>query len=157
VTAGDGTEVMRVDSNGLVMASGYDIKQGSNIYDDKTTLSFQFNASVNVGNVKDGFLFIPTEGSWRVHSAKYMPMVAGTDGGAVTLDLKVTTGVQAPSAGTTQLDATINLKSTAYTEQSADLIASPTTISLGMALAVDFTGTMTAVEGTLTVCLVRLT
>jgi len=155
-TAAAGTEVMRVDSNGLVMASGYDMKQGSNIYHDKVILSFQYNASVNVGNVLDGFLFVPMEGSWKLEAAAYMPQVAGTNGGAVTMDLTVTSGVQAPSAGTTQLDSTIDLKATAYTKQVADIIAAPTEITLGKALAVDFTGTLTAVEGTLCVSLVRV-
>jgi len=81
--------------------------------------------------------------------------VAGTDGGAVTAAVtKAASGTAIPS-GTALHSGTANLKGTAATNQvltlsttSADL-----DIAAGQAIGVNFTGTMTAAVGCITVAL----
>lgn len=75
--------------------------------------------------------------------------VAGNDAGAVTLDVKKCTGTQDPSAGTTMLASTFNLKSTANTVVSATLSATTANRKLadGNRVAFDITGTPTSYAG----------
>ncbi len=72
--------------------------------------------------------------------------VAGTDAGAVTLMLRKCTGTQAPASGTALLASTLNMKATANTPQSGALTTTLNDRKLapGDRLAVDFTGTLTA-------------
>lgn len=75
--------------------------------------------------------------------------VAGTDAGAVTLDVKKLTGVGAPSTGTTLLSSTFNLKSTANTVVNATVVTagSANILANGDKLGLDFTGTPTGLQG----------
>lgn len=87
-----------------------------------------------------------------VRAVSYIPRVAGTDAGAVTLDVMKIDAVEAPSAGTTMLGAALNLKGTADTVQNATLAAiAARTLAAGNGIAIDVTGTLTAVVGVLTV------
>lgn len=83
----------------------------------------------------------------EVHSA------AGTNGGAVTLDVKKCTGTQAPSAGTTLLSAVFSLKTTPNVVQNGALTATAADLRLapGNRISIDVTGTMTAVAGVVVV------
>lgn len=75
--------------------------------------------------------------------------VAGNDAGAVTLDVKKCTGTQAPSAGTTVLTSTVNLKGTANTVVAPALTATTANLALaaGDRLALDYTGVITSLAG----------
>lgn len=90
--------------------------------------------------------------------------VLGTDGGAVTLDVKKCTGTQTPAQGTSVLLTTFNLKATINTpvtksRSNVGLAASIPTRRLkgGDRLCADITGVTTAVAGlALTIVLRRL-
>jgi hypothetical protein len=58
-----------------------------------------------------------------VNSFKEIHQVAGSDAGAVTLDLERLSGTTAPDSGTAMLDSTLSLKATANTLQTATLSA----------------------------------
>lgn len=87
--------------------------------------------------------------SYEIVSASEIHAVAGTDPGAVSLDIKKCTGTQAPAAGTTMLAAPFNLKGAAQTVQHATLtaIGANRRIARGDRIAFDFIGTLTAVDG----------
>lgn len=73
---------------------------------------------------------------------------AGTDAGAVTLDLEKLTGTQNLDAGAAVLNATLSLKATINTVQTATLTDTLTSRSLarGDRLALKDSGTLTAVQ-----------
>lgn len=83
----------------------------------------------------------------QVHS------VAGSDGGAVNLQVTKDTGTNAPGAGTDLLtnntNAGFNLKSTANTVQVGTLVATQATkrLAIGDRLSIDYAGVLTAVVG----------
>lgn len=80
--------------------------------------------------------------------------VLGTDGSAVTLDIKKATGVQAVGSGTTMLASTFNMKATVNTVVRKSATSGGLTltrqnriISAGQRIGLDFTGTLTALAG----------
>lgn len=79
--------------------------------------------------------------------------VAGTDASAVTAVIRKVPSGTAITSGTALHSGSINLKGTAATNQTLTLSATATTVALaaGDALAIDFTGTLTAATGTVTV------
>lgn len=89
--------------------------------------------------------------------------VLGTDGAAVTLDVKRCTGTQTPAQGTSMLSSTFDLKATINTVvrkiRGAGLLAGSAwvrTLRAGDRLAIDITGTTTSVAGVnVTVVLVQ--
>lgn len=87
----------------------------------------------------------PIEILWiaEVHS------VAGSDGGAVTLDIEKLTGTTAPGSGTTILASTFNLKSTANTvvTKEGKALANNRQFKEGERIALKTSGTLTALEG----------
>ena len=125
------------------------------------TLAVAFTSEVVVNHVicidgvaVDTFIYIGNE-PMHVVDIKAIPIVAGSDGGAVSATVKRCQGTEAPSAGDDLLATTkIDLKGTANTVQ--DPALTDTTANLVLAagdrLAVDVTGTLTAV-----VCLVTVT
>ncbi len=74
---------------------------------------------------------------------------AGTDPGAVTLQVERLQGTEALDAGDALLVTAFNLKGTANTVQTGSLVTTPTLLSLneGDRLALKDTGTLTAVAG----------
>ena len=75
--------------------------------------------------------------------------MAGTDAGAVTLDIEKLTGTQAPGAGVTILGSTFDMKGTINTvvqKQGGDLSANRQLLQ-GERLCIKFTGTRTALAG----------
>lgn len=113
----------------------------------KHTVSYTFGATA----VDANFFIAPR--ALRVISAAFVPTVAGTDASAVTADIKKCTGTTAPASGTSVLSATFNLKGTANTVQTATLTSTAADLLLaaGNRLAIDNTGTLTSVVGTVTV------
>ncbi len=102
----------------------------------------------------DTTLFI-ADTAYEIESLEYVPTVAGTDAGAVTLAVMKCTGTQAPSAGTLTHTGTANLKGTIHTVQALALSATVanTRLADGDRLAIDVTGVLTAAVGQLTVVL----
>jgi hypothetical protein len=76
----------------------------------------------------------------------YSHGTAGSDGGAVTLQLKRLKGTDAPSAGDALLSAGFNCKGTANTVQVGALTGTTANLTLakGDRLGFDYTGTLTA-------------
>lgn len=81
-----------------------------------------------------------------VVSFQEVHQTAGTDAGAVTLDLEKLTGTTAPGSGVTALNATLSLKATANTVQAATITftAANKTLAAGDRIALKLTGTPTA-------------
>jgi hypothetical protein len=107
----------------------------------------------------DMHLFV-ADREYTVESAIEVHAVAGSDGGAVTGDIKKCTGTTAIASGTTVLGSTFDLKSTAYTNvtksrANGGVVSTPVaTLARGDRLVWDITGTLTALSGvTLTVVL----
>lgn len=95
----------------------------------------------------------PTGSAWEVVDIAEIHETLGTDGGAVSLDLKKCTGTQAAGSGASSLLTVFNLKATINTvvrkNRSSGLSATKANlqISAGQRLALDFIGTMTSVSG----------
>jgi len=140
-----GSTILTLDKNGVLFATG------SRYLHNLVAITSELLAAS-----LDKHIWICREGVWQVVSVQEIHSVAGTDAGAVTLDVKTTSGVTAPASGTTQLTGTINLKATANTLQNGTLIAAPTKMFPGDTLALDFTGTLTAVVGLCTVHIARV-
>ena len=88
--------------------------------------------------------------AYQVVSITEVHAAAGTDGSAVTLDVKKCTGSQAPSAGTSMFFAgAINLKATANSVTSMSLTGTTATLQLAAEnrIAFDITGTPTSYAG----------
>jgi hypothetical protein len=87
---------------------------------------------------------------------------AGSDGAAVSLDVKKCTGTTAPASGTTVLASTFDLKSTINTVVTKNATSGLTTtlanrkLDTGDRLALDYTGTLTALVGIVTIEIKRL-
>jgi hypothetical protein len=77
------------------------------------------------------------------------PRVVGGDAGAVTVMVKLCDSGEAPTSGDNMLSGTLDLKGTADTPQSGTLSAT-VAIANGKIVALDFTGTLTAAVGTIT-------
>jgi hypothetical protein len=87
-------------------------------------------------------------GGWVLTAVKMTPRVIGSDGGAVTVMLKICDSGEAPTSGDNMLSGTLDLKGTADTPQSGTVSAG--TIANGKIVALDFTGTLTDAVGTIT-------
>lgn len=87
----------------------------------------------------------PMEVMWVAESH----VTAGTDAGAVTLDIEKLTGTQAPAAGVSILTTTFNMKGTINTvvqKEGKDLSANRQ-LKNGERLCIKFAGTKTALAG----------
>jgi hypothetical protein len=115
--------------------------------DAVTHASFVYGASST-----DDVVFIATR-AMRVKAAYLRPYVAGTDAGAVTVTLRKVPSGTAIAGGTALHTGTGNLKGTPDTVQTLTLSATAADLGLaaGDALAIDFTGVMTAARGVVTV------
>lgn len=87
-----------------------------------------------------------------VTSVQCVPTVIGSDGGAVTAVVEKLDDAEALTNGDDVTTGTFDLKGTADTVQTGTLgTAAIRTMSVGETLAVDFTGTLTAATGVITV------
>jgi hypothetical protein len=93
--------------------------------------------------------------SYVVKAIYGRPTVIGSDGSAVTAAVKKAASGTAITSGTALHSGTMNLKGTANTNQALTLstTAADLVIPAGTAIGVDFTGTMTAAVGVITVVL----
>lgn len=91
--------------------------------------------------------FYIAQAPFFVRAVQEVHGTAGTDAGAVSVNIEKLTGTQAPGAGTVMLTTTINMKGTINTVQTGVLDPDRTKRSLkkGDRLALKLTGTPTAV------------
>ena len=109
----------------------------------------------------DTFVYIALGHAVEVVGATYLSTAAGTDGGAVTVDLrKITDNTSAPGAAAsgTVLElftAALSLKTAANAVTAATLTGTTANLRLavGNKLGINLVGTMTAVVGTLVIAL----
>lgn len=115
-----------------------------------------FNYDI-LANKTDNVIYI-ANCPMEVEEIKCMPVVAGSDGSAVTAEVKKASGTTATGSGTSLATATFDLKGTAYTVQTATLSSTKSVRELasGDRLGIDFTGTLTAAEGFIQVRLKRI-
>lgn len=92
---------------------------------------------------------------YRVKGIVGRPTVIGSDGGAVTAVVKKAPSATAITGGTALHSGNYDLKGTAATNQTLVLstTSSDLSIAAGDAIGVDFTGTLTAATGTISVLL----
>lgn len=88
-----------------------------------------------------------------VKSVTLLPDVAGTDAGAVSVDVKIAPSGTAIGSGTSVLSATGNLKGTIATNQALGLSATAANLILdvGQSIGAVFAGTLTAAVGNVSV------
>lgn len=117
------------------------------------TVSFKAGPNAALLTLPDVTLFI-ADTDYELQSVSEVHETLGTDGSAVTADIKKCTGTQAASAGTTMLASTFNLKATINTVVTKNrsnggltTTASNQRVAAGDRIALDFGGTMTAVTG----------
>lgn len=97
--------------------------------------------------------FFVADRAYNVVAISEVHSVAGTDGGAVNLQVTKDTSTNAPGAGTDLLTNTANagfdMKGVANTVQAGTLTATAASLKLaaGDRLAVDFAGTLTTLAG----------
>lgn len=111
------------------------------------------NIEYNASSI-DMVAFVATR-KYVVQGISGRPTIAGTNGSAVTAQVKKMTGVVAITAGTSLMSSTFDLKGTADTVQSLALSATPADLEIpaGTAIGIDFTGTLTSAVGVVTVTL----
>lgn len=93
--------------------------------------------------------------SYVVKGIRARVEVAGTDAGAVTAAVKKAASGTAIASGTALHSGTINLKGTAATNQALTLSTTDGVLDIaaGDAIGIDFTGTLTAATGAVTIML----
>lgn len=111
------------------------------------------NIEYNASSI-DKTCFVATR-KYAVKAISGSPTVAGTDAGAVTAAIKKASGTTAIASGTAVHSSTMNLKGTINTVQNLTLstTGSDLLIAAGDRIGVDFTGTMTAAVGVISVVL----
>jgi hypothetical protein len=126
--------------------------------DAKSPVIITYTQSINPATALplDTPLFrCPAGAEYEVVEVTEEHTVAGGDGSAVTADLKITRSgtVQAPSAGTSLLTSTFDLKSTANTPvkkfpgSGISPVKATRTLRAGDRLSLDYGGTLTALAG----------
>jgi hypothetical protein len=106
-----------------------------------------------VGSISS-FIWHCHEGLWQVHSVSSVHSVVGGAGAAASVI--VCPQAVAIGSGVAQQTAVLDLTITAPTYRFATLIASPTVMSRGDALAVLMAGTLTGLVGVLHILLKRI-
>lgn len=144
-----GEVVMTLDENGLVLAEGVPLSIDGHVIPSGLTLTHDLLAAS-----VDTYIHTVTEGRWQVDSA--VSMISVTGGAAAAVTVMVCTATQLPAAGTAQLTAVLDLEETAPSQKVGILIASPTVILPGFSVALDFSGTLTGLVGSITVKLKKL-
>lgn len=104
------------------------------------------------GSLADQAFFVANQ-NLTITGVSVIWSAAGTNGSAVTIDVKKDTGTTAPAGGTTVLAAALSVKTTANTVANPALSATASVLSMaaGDRLSVDFTGTLTALAGVVVV------
>ncbi len=102
--------------------------------------------------------FFVASRKWRVAAIRFVPVIAGTDVGAVTGVVRKCTGVQAPAAGVALHAGSFDLKGAINTVVAAALtaVAADLELAIGDRLAFDLTGVSTAAVGIVSVDLIPI-
>ncbi len=114
------------------------------------------NVSFNYGEATplDAPMFV-AERAYTLTSIICRPLVAGTDPGAVTAQIRKAPSGTAIASGTVLHSSTINLKGSIDTNQVLTLAAAATiAIASGNAIGLDVTGTTTAARGIISMTLI---
>lgn len=117
----------------------------------KRRLTIRHTCLLNADCIDQAFFIADTPAT--VVGVRYVHSAAGTDGGAVNVQLVKDTGTAAPGAGTDLLtnnsNAGFNCKGTANTVQEGVLVTTAGVCDLnpGDRLALDFAGTVTTLAG----------
>lgn len=142
-------------TTGRALAKRFDADTADGIRANSVILPQYVYVSIAIpanGGLADGAVFV-ADRAYKVVQVDEVHAVAGSDAGAVTLDVKKQTGTQAPSAGVSALSSTFDLKATANTVVSKTVASGLTateadrTLAAGNRLSLDFTGVLTAVAG----------
>lgn len=136
---------IRQDAEGHMGLVGADAGVGPFVF-----ASFEYVAA----SVDKTFFVVPR--AMRVVGITLRPTVVGSDGGAVTAEIRKLASTDAPTGGTLLHTATeFDLKGTAAVVQTATLSTTAGVLNLaaGDALAVNFGGTLTAATGVCTVAM----
>jgi len=130
---------------------------------DVYTVTANFGA--NAGIADTAIWTCPEGAEYEVVEVNERHEAAGTDGGAVAMDVVKAASGTAVAGATTLLASTFDMKATAATNvrksvTNGGLVTSPTTrkVTGGQVLGLDFTGTLTALVGlsvTITLKLLR--
>ncbi len=139
----EGEEKTIIDQNGAVFI------EGTHKVPKTFTVSTILAGDAAATAANYGVFFIAPF-ACEVVSVRESHTAAGTDAGAVTLDIEKLTGTQAPDSGVAVLGATkINLKGTANTVQSPALTGTTANkqLAAGDRLCLKDTGVLTGVAG----------
>jgi hypothetical protein len=121
-------------------------------YQSKSRQSFVFvvTAPLLAANV-DNYVYTFSRPG-KIVDARINLTVAGSDGGAVTLNIRKCAAGTAPASGTSVLASTVDLKSTAATPVAATLSSTSSVLlfEAGDSVSFDYTGTLTALVGAAT-------
>jgi len=125
------------------------MKAAGAIVPTRMNATYAMNAN---GSLADQVFFVATK-PYEVTDVRQIHSTAGTDGGAVNLQVVKDTNSNAPGAGTDLLtnnsNAGFNLKGTANTVQVGALTGTQASLRLaaGDRLSVDYAGTLTTLAG----------
>lgn len=126
----------------------------------QVTFQVTFNAPGTSGATAANYgMFFQADRAVGVASITEIHATAGTDTGAVTLQVEKLTGTTAPGSGTSLLSSAFDLKGTKNTTQYGSLTTSnPTALALGRGdrLGVVLTGTPTAVANVVVTVILTL-
>lgn len=113
------------------------------------------NASTEYVAASVDKVFFVAPRAMRVESIVGRVTAAGTDGSAVTAEIRKVPSGTAITSGTVLHTGSLNLKGTANTNQTLTLSTTAATLLLaaGDSLAIDFTGTLTSATGAVTVAM----
>jgi hypothetical protein len=114
----------------------------------------QFGSSGANAALADDYVFTALDGDYELVATSEVHGTAGTDGGAVTADVVRVAAGGTIAGGTSLLSSTFNLKSTVDTPVIKNVsngglpaAQSSRVISRGQSVAVNLTGTLTALAG----------
>lgn len=96
----------------------------------------------------DSFVWVNSAGVWQLVAAS--SIISASGGTSAAVQIRVGDAATAIASATAQLSAALDLEETAPDKKNGTLIASPTKIYPGMVVSVDFSGTLTALVGVLT-------
>lgn len=113
-------------------------------------VSFVYGEALSIDQV-----FFVAHRAYKVKAITVRPLVAGTDAGAVTAEIRKAASGTAINAGTILHTGTADLKGTINTNQALTLTATAADLLLaaGDALGIDVTGVQTAARGLVSVAL----
>lgn len=113
------------------------------------------NATAEYNAASVDKVFFVADRAYAVKGIRGRVTVAGSDGSAVTATVRKVPSGTAIGSGTALHSSTFNLKGTADTNQSLTLSTTSGVLDIaaGDSLAVDFTGTLTAATGAISVSL----